>query len=88
MQKSDVVSAIAEKLDMKQSKVNAVIDAYIEVIAEAYDNGERVDMRGFGTFMKKHRAAKVGRNIATNTPINLPEKDVLCFKPSKMFYER
>ena len=47
--------------------------------------GEIVTLRGFGTFGIKHRAAKAARNITKNTTIQVPERDVPHFKPSKDF---
>ena len=58
MQRKEFVSKIAEKTDMKLKDVNAVLDGFIEVMTEAFEDDERVELRGFGNFIAKTRKAR------------------------------
>lgn len=55
------------------------------LLKEALAEGENVYIRGFGSFITKKRAAKVGRNIKQNTSVNIPEHYIPAFKPAKEF---
>lgn len=85
MQRKEFVAKIAEKTDMKLKDINAVIDGFISVMTDAFNNNERVELRGFGNFIKKTRKARNGRNINTGETVHVPEKDVLTFKQSSLF---
>ena len=54
----------------------------------AQTGGENVYLRGFGSFILKHRAQKVARNIAKNTSITIPAHNIPAFKPSKEFMDK
>lgn len=85
MQRKEFVAKIAEKTDMKQKDINAVIDGFVSVMEDAFNAGERVELRGFGNFIKKTRKARKGRNISTGETVNVPAKDILTFKQSSLF---
>ena len=59
------------------------LNAAAEIVKRETDAGERVIMRGFGTFSRKDRAAKTARNPKTGEPIAVPAKNVLAFKAAK-----
>jgi DNA-binding protein HU-beta len=54
-------------------------------VKEALANGEHIYIRGFGSFITKKRAAKIGRNIKKNVAVEIPEHFIPAFKPSKEF---
>lgn len=85
MQRKEFVAKIAEKTDMKLKDINAVIDGFVSVMEDAFNVGERVELRGFGNFIKKTRKARKGRNISTGETVNVPAKDILTFKQSSLF---
>ena len=64
--------------------VNTVFDEIVEALA----NGDRVELRGFGTFSTKHRAARTGRNPRTGETVHVAEKAVPAFKMGKELRER
>jgi DNA-binding protein HU-beta len=74
MRKADVVSSIAEKTGIPK------VD-----ILSSLEEGEPVYVRGFGSFILKKRAAKVGRNIKKNIAVEIPEHFIPAFKPAKEF---
>lgn len=62
------------------SGVQDVLEAILDIVKR----GEDVSIKGFGTFSKKHKEARMGRNPATGKEISISAKDVLHFKPSKL----
>ncbi len=85
MQRKEFVSKIAEKTDMKLKDINAVLDGFIEVMTEAFEDDERVELRGFGNFIAKTRKARKARNIQTGEVVDVPAKKILTFKQSSLF---
>lgn len=83
MTKQELVSAAAQQTGVEKATVSAVVEAFMEQVRDSLANGENVYLRGFGTFQRKHRAAKTARNISKNTTIVIPAHDVPAFKPSK-----
>ncbi|MGI6365794.1 MAG: HU family DNA-binding protein [Bacillota bacterium] len=88
MNKTDLIQLVAEKtaLSKKDSEkaVNAVLDGIMETVA----GGEKVQIIGFGTFEKRDRAEKMGRNPSTGEQIRIPATSVPAFKAGKAFKER
>ena len=87
MTKSDVVKAVAEKAGIKKNVAESAINAFLEAVIEALKNGDKVEIRGFGTFLMKERAARVARNPKTGKKVKVPAKLVPAFKPGKELRE-
>jgi len=85
MTKQDLVKTVSAQTGLKNNEVKEVIERVVDVIRDEVNGGESVYLRGFGTFAKKHRAAKVARNISQGTIIQIPAREVPNFKPSKQF---
>ncbi len=85
MNKASLVARIAEKSDLTKKQAEAALAAFTEVVEEALKEGDKVQLMGFGTFEIKERAARVGRNPATNASIEIPAKKIPTFKPGKGF---
>lgn len=85
MQRKEFVAKIAEKTNMKLKDINAVIDGFVSAMEDAFNADERVELRGFGNFIKKTRKARKGRNMQTGEMIDVPEKSILTFKQSSLF---
>ena len=88
MRKADVVANIADKTGVAKLDVMITLETFFKEIKESLAEGENVYIRGFGSFVVKKRAKKVGRNIKENTPIVIPEHFVPSFKPAKIFVEQ
>ena len=68
--------------------MSAVVEGFMESIKNSLlSEKENVYLRGFGSFIIKHRAAKTARNISKNTTITIPAHDYPAFKPAKTFIE-
>ncbi len=87
MTKADIVSKISDKSGIEKADVLATVEAFMEEVKEALENGDNVYLRGFGSFIIKTRAEKTGRNISKNTTIKIPAHNIPAFKPSKVFTE-
>ena len=86
MTKADVINQITEATGLQRRDVAAVVESFMETIKDSLLNQkENVYLRGFGSFIIKHRAEKTARNITKGTTITIPEHDIPAFKPSKAF---
>lgn len=85
MRKADVVSNIADKTGIAKVDVLVALEAFFKEIKTSLTDGEPVYVRGFGSFILKKRAAKVGRNIKKNIAVQIPEHFIPAFKPAKEF---
>ena len=88
MTKAEVVAEIAEKTGVEKVAVQASVEAFMKVIKQSLAKGDNVYLRGFGSFVVKHRAEKTGRNISRNTTVIIPAHNVPSFKPAKTFVDR
>jgi DNA-binding protein HU-beta len=87
MRKADIVTAISEKTGLAKVDVLVSLEAFFNEVRETMGNGENVYIRGFGSFIIKRRAAKMGRNIKRNKTVQIPEHFIPAFKPAKIFTE-
>jgi DNA-binding protein HU-beta len=88
MRKADIISTIAEKTGVPKVDVIITVESFIKEVKESLAQGENLYIRGFGSFIRKTRKAKIGRNIKKNTAIEIPEHDIPAFKPSKQFLDQ
>ncbi|MBU5270019.1 HU family DNA-binding protein [Clostridium cochlearium] len=86
--KSELITSMAEKSKLTKKDAELVLKAFIETVEETLENGEKVQLVGFGTFETRKRAARIGRNPKTKEEIQIPESTVPVFKPGKEFKER
>lgn len=89
MIKSELVQTIAEQNPhLYQRDVENIVNAILDEISNALAAGDRVELRGFGAFSLKNRAARVGRNPRTGERVEVEEKWVPFFKTGKDLRER
>ena len=88
MKKSDLVDVIAEKSGVAKSQAQAIVDDLLELLSDALSKGEKIDLRGFGTFSVRDSAARTGRNPQTGVTIQIPARRVPAFKPGKELRDR
>jgi DNA-binding protein HU-beta len=87
MKKADLINQIAEQTGVPKVDVLVSIESFFTNVKQALIDGENVYIRGFGSFITKKRAAKIGRNIKKNTTVYIPEHFIPAFKPAKEFVE-
>ena len=85
MTKADIVNEIAKKTGIEKIQVQTMVAAFIDTVKDSIVAGNPVYLRGFGSFIVKHRAPKAARNITKQTTLVIPEHDVPAFKPAKSF---
>ncbi|UJF14827.1 HU family DNA-binding protein [Jeotgalibaca sp. MA1X17-3] len=81
--KAELIERVAGKTDLTKKEVTATVDALFEVIQEALQEGEKVQVIGFGNFEVRDRAARKGRNPQTGEEIQIAASKVPAFKPGK-----
>jgi DNA-binding protein HU-beta len=89
MTKAEIINKIADETGIAKREVAATVEAFMEEIRVSMaENKENVYLRGFGSFIVKHRAQKTARNISKNTTLVIEAHDFPAFKPAKSFIEK
>jgi DNA-binding protein HU-beta len=87
MRKADIVAAIADKTGIAKVDVLVSLESFFKEVKGSLAEGENVYIRGFGSFVIKKRAKKIGRHIKENKSIEIPEHYIPSFKPAKVFVD-
>ena len=88
MNRSELIQILASKYDLKNGDAAESVKIVLDAITESLENGDRVEIRGFGSFHIVDRAGRVGRNPRTGESVNIPAKKIPHFKPGKELRER
>ena len=88
MNKTELVSAVAEKTGLTKKDAECFLSATIETITEKLISGEKVQLSGFGVFEVKVREARVGRNPRTKEPVQIPATRQIAFKAGKALKQK
>ncbi len=89
MTKSEIINILSRKQSHLSSKdIELSVKILLEQMSDTLTEGERIEIRGFGSFSLHHRAARSGRNPKTGETVNLASKYVPHFKPGKELRER
>lgn len=89
MTKSELIDQLAaEQNQLAYRDVELAVKEILESLTNALSSGERIEVRGFGSFTLHHRKARVGRNPKTGTAVHVPDKHVPHFKPGKELRHR
>jgi len=87
MTKADLVDQVAETVQLPKRQIDAVLTQFLQGIMAALQAGDTVELRGFGRFRLRHRAARAGRNPRTGDPVAIAAKAVPTFLVGKAFQE-
>lgn len=85
MNKTELVSAVAEHADLSKADAAKAVDALVDVIAGALKQNDKVSLVGFGTFSVRERAARSGRNPKTGKTLEIAASRNPVFKAGKAF---
>ena len=85
MTKAEIVNEVAKTTGFEKAQVLAVIEEFTNVVKGSLIAGNPGYMRGFGSFIIKHRAQKAARTITRKTTMTIPAHDIPAFKPAKSF---
>lgn len=88
MRKADLVANISDKTGIAKVDVLVSLESFFKEVKGSLAEGENVYIRGFGSFVVKKRAKKIGRHIKENKAIEIPEHFIPAFKPAKIFVEQ
>ena len=89
MTKADIINEITVATGLQKRDVAVVVESFMETIKKSLlEKHDNVYLRGFGSFIIKHRAAKTARNIKKNTTITIDAHDLPGFKPAKSLAEQ
>ncbi len=89
MTKSELIEALARKQShLKYRDVELAVKGLLEQMSQALATGQRIEIRGFGSFSLHYRPPRIGRNPKTGDSVQLPGKYVPHFKPGKELRER
>ena len=83
MVRSDIVKKVAESTGLSKNDADKVVAIILESMIGYLEKGEKLELRGFGTFYAKQRGARVARNLRTNETLPLPPRKVVYFKSGK-----
>lgn len=88
MRKADLVNLISEKTGVPKVDVLVSLETFFKEVKGTLSGGENVYIRGFGSFIIKKRAKKIGRHIKKNVAIEIPEHFIPTFKAAKVFVDQ
>lgn len=82
--KTDIVAALVDRVGLNQIEAAASLRVVLDFIQESLEDGDTVQLTGFGTFLVKEKSERKGRNPSTGDEITIPAKNVVRFKPGKL----
>ncbi|MBR3470390.1 MAG: HU family DNA-binding protein [Lachnospiraceae bacterium] len=87
MNKAEMIAAIAQEAEFSKKDAEKALTAFMDIVTKELQKGEKVSLVGFGTFEVSKRAAREGRNPATNKTIKIPASKAPKFKAGKALKE-
>ncbi len=87
MTKAELVEDVARAAELTKKDAERLVEIVFESIIDTLNQGEKIELRGFGSFRVRERGARRGRNPKTGDPVSIPAKRVPYFKPGKELKE-
>jgi integration host factor subunit beta len=81
--KADLIAEVERVTELKRTDSETIVETIFESIIGALQKGEKIEIRGFGSFRTRDRRGRVGRNPKTGAKVEVPAKKIPFFKPSK-----
>src|SRR4051812_7031324 len=81
--KADLIEEVSRVVDMTRKDSEVIVEAIFDSIVRALRTGDKIEIRGYGSFRTRQRQPRVGRNPKTGTRVEVPSKRIPYFKPSK-----
>lgn len=81
--KADLIAEVERVTSLKRTDSETIVETIFESIVAALQKGEKIEIRGFGSFRTRNRRGRVGRNPKTGAKVEVPAKKIPFFKPSK-----
>jgi integration host factor subunit beta len=83
MTKADLIEEVSRVVEMTRKDSEVIVDAIFESIVKSLRDGDKIEIRGFGSFRTRERQPRIGRNPKTGDRVEVPSKRIPYFKPSK-----
>jgi integration host factor subunit beta len=83
MTKAELIEEVSRVVEMSRKDSEVIVETIFGSIVRALRSGEKIEIRGFGSFRTRQRQARIGRNPKTGTRVEVPAKRIPFFKPSK-----
>jgi integration host factor subunit beta len=83
MTKADLISEVSRAAELSKKDAENIVNVFLDGIVDALKEGEKIELRGFGSFKLRRRNSRVGRNPRTSEAVQVPAKKVPYFKPGK-----
>src|ERR671930_69502 len=83
MTKADLIEEVSRVVEMTRKDSEVIVEAIFDSVVRALRTGDKIEIRGFGSFRTRQREARVGRNPKTGARVDVPSKKIPYFKPSK-----
>lgn len=87
MTKADLVEKVAVEADLTKKDAEQLVEIVLDSIIDSLNAGEKIELRGFGSFRVRERNSRKGRNPKTGDAVDIPAKRVAYFKPGKELKE-
>lgn len=83
MTKAELIEEVSRVVEMTRKDSEVIVDAILNSVVRALKSGDKIEIRGFGSFRTRSRLPRVGRNPKTGARVDVPAKTIPYFKPSK-----
>lgn len=83
MTKAELVEQVARNTDLTKKHAELIVNTVFDSIVESLRDGEKIELRGFGSFRIRQRGSRIGRNPKTGATVHVPPKRIPYFKPGK-----
>jgi len=83
MTKADLIKDVGKAVELSSKDSEVIVDTIFDNIVKSLQQGDKIEIRGFGSFRTRQRNARVGRNPKTGARVEVPAKKIPFFKPSK-----
>lgn len=87
MTKAELVERVAERVNLPKKDTEVIVNTVFKGITDALSRGDKVELRGFGSFRLRNRSSREGRNPKTGDTVSIPAKKIPFFKPGKELRE-
>ena len=83
MTKAELIEEVSRVIEMTRKDSEVIVESIFDSVVRALRTGDKIEIRGFGSFRTRQRLARIGRNPKTGTRVEVPPKRIPYFKPSK-----
>ncbi len=83
MTKADLIEEVSGVVELTRKESEVIVEAIFDSVVRSLRNGDKIEIRGFGSFRTRERQSRIGRNPKTGARVEVPAKRIPYFKPSK-----